>query len=217
MNWLPPALSTYAADIDRIFYVILVITGIIFVAVEVTLIVFMIKYRGREGRKAYYIEGNTKAEVIWTVTPAIIVLALAFASQDVWSRLKNPDRFPSDAITFSLEAKQFEWNFTYPGIDGVLGNGDDFTIRNQLHIPVGQPVVVLTSSIDVIHSFFIPVFRIKQDIVPGMVIPVWFEATETGEFELACAELCGLGHYRMRARVFVHSQEDFASWMAGQS
>ena len=217
MDWLPPAVSTYAPDIDRIFWIILAVTGIVFVAVEVTLIVFLVKYRGREGRKAEYIEGNTRAEVIWTVTPAILILALAFASQSVWSKLKNPDRFPTAALEVGVEAKQFEWNFTYPGADGVLGSGDDFTVRNQLHVPVNQPVVVTLTSIDAIHAFFVPVFRVKQDVVPGMEIPLWFEATETGEFEIACAELCGLGHYRMRARVIVHTQAEFDSWLASRS
>lgn len=216
MDWLPPAVSTYAADIDRIFWIILAVTGIIFVAVEVTLIVFLIKYRGREGRKAEYIEGNTRAEVVWTVTPAILILALAFASQTVWSKVKNPDRFPAAALEVGVQAKQFEWNFTYPGADGVLGNDDDFTVRNQLHVPVNQPVVVTLTSIDAIHSFFVPVFRVKQDAVPGLEIPLWFEATETGEFEIACAELCGLGHYRMRARVVVLPQDEYGAWVAEQ-
>lgn len=214
MDWLPVAASTYAADIDRIFYVILVITGIIFVGVEVTLVYFLIRYRGREGRKAEYIEGSTRAEIIWTVTPAVIIVGLAIASQSVWPRVKDPDRFPVAALELKVQAQQFEWNVTYPGADGVLDTDDDFTVRNQLHVPVNQPVVVRLSSLDVIHSFFVPVFRIKQDAVPGMKGQrLWFEATRTGQYELACAELCGLGHYRMRARVFVHPEGEFESWM----
>lgn len=213
MDLLPPAVSTYAADIDRMFWIILAVTGIVFIAVEVTLVVFLIKYRGREGRKAYYIEGNAKAEIIWTTIPAVIVIVLAIMSQSAWSRIKNPDRFPADALELNIEAKQFEWNITYPGPDGVLDTDDDFSLRNQLHIPVNRPVIVHLSAIDVIHSFFIPVFRIKQDVVPGRTIAVWFEAMETGEFEIACAELCGLGHYRMRARLIIHPQEEYASWM----
>jgi cytochrome c oxidase subunit 2 len=217
MDWLPPAASSYAADIDKIFYVILVVTGVVFVGVEATLLFFLFKYRGREGRKAAYIEGSNKAEVIWTVTPAIFILGLAFASHSVWPSVKNPDRFPSDALEFAVRAEQFEWNFTYPGADGVLGTGDDFTLRNQLHVPVDQPVVVRLEAVDVIHSFFIPAFRIKQDAVPGLSGQrLWFEATQTGEFELACAELCGLGHYRMRARVIVHTQDEFGRWVAEQ-
>lgn len=218
MDWLPTAASTYAADIDRLFYVILVVTGIVFVGVEVTLLYFLLKYRHRSDRRAEYIRGSKRAEVIWTVLPALFIVGLAAASQSVWPRIKDPDRFPRGALELGVQASQFEWNVSYPGSDGQLGTDDDFTTRNQLHIPVGKPVVVHLTSADVIHSFFIPSFRIKQDAVPGMEgIRVWFEATETGEFELACAELCGLGHYRMRASVIVHPQDEYESWMAQQS
>lgn len=218
MDWLPTAASTYAADIDRLFYVILVVTGIVFVGVEVTLLYFLLKYRHRSDRRAEYIQGSKRAEVIWTVLPALFIVGLAAASQSVWPRIKDPDRFPRGALELGVQASQFEWNVSYPGSDGQLGTDDDFTTRNQLHIPVGKPVVVHLTSADVIHSFFIPSFRIKQDAVPGMEgIRVWFEATETGEFELACAELCGLGHYRMRASVIVHPQDEYESWMAQQS
>ncbi len=216
MDWLPPAASTYAAEIDAIFYVILVVTGIVFIGVEATLLYFLFKYRGRDGRRAEYIEGSNRAEVIWTVTPALFILGLAFASQGVWSKVKNPDRFPPNAIEVRARAEQFEWNITYPGSDGALGTGDDFTVRNQLHIPVDEPVVVHLQAIDVIHSFFVPAFRVKQDAVPGMNNRLWFQATQTGEYELACAELCGLGHYRMRARVFVHTRTEYDRWLAEQ-
>jgi cytochrome c oxidase subunit 2 len=218
MGWLPVAASTYAADIDKIFYVILVVTGIAFVGVEVTLVYFLFKYRGREGRKAEYIEGSTRAEIVWTVVPALFIVGLGIASHSVWPKVKDPDRFPTNALELAAEAAQFEWNFTYPGVDGRLGTGDDFTVRNQLHVPVNEPVVVHLTSLDVIHSFFVPAFRVKQDAVPGFDRNrLWFEATRTGEFEIACAELCGLGHYRMRGRVFVHTQEDYERWKAEQS
>lgn len=218
MDWLPPAVSTYAVHIDRIFWVIFIVTGVILVTVEVALVYFLIKYRGREGRKAYYVEGNNRAEVIWTVTTAVLVLTLAFASQRVWALVKDPGRFPTDALELDVTAEQFEWTITYPGLDGVLGTEDDFARRNQLHVPVNRPVVVNLSSLDVIHSFFVPVFRVKQDAVPGLEgIRAWFEANQVGEYELACAELCGTGHTRMRARVFVHSQEGFDRWVAEQN
>jgi cytochrome c oxidase subunit 2 len=101
---------------------------------------------------------------------------------------------------------------TYPGADRVLGNDDDFTVRNRFEFPVNEPVIVRLQSEDVIHSFFIPELRVKQDAVPGMTIPIWFEATGTGEFQIACAELCGLGHYRMRARVIIHESDSFDQW-----
>jgi cytochrome c oxidase subunit 2 len=217
MDWLPAAASTYAADLDKIFYAILAITGIILVGVEVTLVLFLIKYRGREGRKATYIEGSNKAEVVWTLTPAIIVVGLAVASQLVWSKVKDPDRFPTDGLELMIEARQFAWGITYPGVDGQLGTDDDFVRYNELHVPVDHPVIFELTSADVIHSFFVPELRIKQDAVPGLNLRAWFEATQVGEYEVACAELCGVGHTIMRARVFVHLQEEFDAWVTEQS
>ena len=115
MDWLPGAASSYAADLDRIFYVILAITGVILVGVQVALVYFMIKYRGREGRRASYIEGSTKAEVIWTVIPAVIIVGIAVASQTVWSKVKDPNHFPAAALEVNVEARQFAWAITYPG------------------------------------------------------------------------------------------------------
>ena len=217
MDWLPTAASSYAADMDRIFYIILWITGIVLVGVQVTLIYFMIKYRGREGRKAAFIEGSKKAEIIWTVTPAILIVGIAVASQDVWSKIKNPDRFPTDGVELRIEARQFAWGVTYAGSDGEFGSEDDFTHYNQIHVPVDRPVVFDLTSIDVVHSFFVPAFRIKQDAVPGLTLRAWFEATEVGEYELACAELCGVAHGLMKGKIIVLPQDEFESWLAEQS
>jgi len=215
-GWLmsEPA-STFGSKIDSIYYVILVITGVIFVLVEGALIVFLLKYRHREGRRAEYSHGHTKLEAVWTIIPFILVMAIAWMSMDVWLEAKIADgHAPADALPLRVTAKQFEWNVTYPGPDEKLDTPDDFVKRNQLHLPVGRAVRVDLASEDVIHSFFLPVFRVKQDAVPGMVIPVWFEATKVGEYPLGCAELCGLGHYRMRGSVTVHEAAAFDSWVA---
>lgn len=218
MSWLlPESISTFGPDIDRIYYVILWITGIVFVLTEACLVWFLVRYRHKEGRKAEYIHGNTKAEVVWTVIPFIIVLGIAFFSRGVWAEIRDRDLIPEGAIPIRVVAKQFEWNVTYPGPDGALDTQDDATSRNILRVPVHQPVKILLNSEDVIHSFFLPVLRVKQDAVPGMETPVWFEATDTGRYDLACAELCGLGHYRMRGTLIVQSQEEFQSWQAGES
>ena len=218
MSWiLPSSASTFAGDIDFLYYVILVITGIAFVVVEGGLIWFIIKYRSRPGQKALYTHGSTKAEIIWTAVPAVTLVIIGLMSGGVWNTVKGRSSVPPDAIPYGIHVQQFEWNFTYRGPDGQLGTGDDFTVRNQLHIPVNQPVVMRMTAEDVIHSFFIPAFRVKQDAMPGMTINVWFEATEEGEYEIACAELCGLGHYRMRAIVTVHSADDYQQWLADQA
>jgi len=217
MHWLPPQASTFASEIDFMFWVILVITGIAFVIVEVGLLWFVIRYRHRPDRRAYYTHGSKTAEIIWTAIPAATVIVLGVWSGRVWGEIKRRDRLPANAVRVAIAAKQFEWNVTYAGADGALGTPDDFTVRNQLHVPVDRPVVADLTAEDAIHSFFVPVFRLKQDAVPGMRIPVWFEATQVGEYEIACAELCGLGHYRMRGMVHVHTQEDFDRWMLARA
>jgi cytochrome c oxidase subunit II len=212
MRWLPTNVSTYGGEIDFIYLVILWITGIVFLLVIGTLVWFSFRYRHTEGRKAHHIHANWKVEVVWTVIPFLIVLGLGAMSFGLWSRVKNPDRFPEPGLTIAVHASQFEWNVTYPGPDGQLGNGDGFRTLNRIHVPVGQPILVHLTAEDVIHSFFLPNFRVKQDAVPGLPQQVWFEATETGEFELACAELCGTGHTRMRGRLVVQSVEEFEAW-----
>jgi cytochrome c oxidase subunit II len=220
MNWswmLPETVSTYGPAIDQMYYIILVITGVVFFLTEGLLIAFLVLYRHKDGRKAAYIHGSTKAEVIWTLTPFLIVMSIALASKSSWDLVKNPADFPADAMQVVVTAKQFEWNVTYAGADGRIGTADDFTSRNQLHVPVDRVVRVNLRSEDVIHSFFLPDFRLKQDAVPGKEISVWFEATRTGDFTLGCAELCGLGHYRMKGTVFVHTEADFQSWAASRA
>ena len=213
----PEDISTFGKDIDWLFNVVLYLTGITFVLVEATLVFFIIKYRGRPGHKAYYTHGNSKLEIVWTSATAVVVLALGIVSWPLWLKIKDPARFPAAQLELGIHVKQFEWNVTYPGADGRLGTGDDFTKRNQLHIPVNTKVRVTLESEDVIHSFFLPNFRLKQDAVPGMKIPVWFEATKTGNYQIACAELCGLGHYRMKAAITVHTAEEFNTWQGQQA
>ncbi len=217
MNWfLPPSVSTFGPDIDRMYYIILAITGVIFVVTEFLLVYFLIKYRKREGHKAEYIHGSTKAEVIWTAVPTVIVVAIGLMSAGLWADIKDPARIPPGSYELILEGRQFEWEATYAGADGVLGNGDDFTILNQINVPVNRPVTVHLRAEDVLHSFFLPDLRVKQDAVPGMSIPVWFEATETGDYTIACAELCGLGHYSMEGLLVVQSDAEFQAWQAQQ-
>jgi cytochrome c oxidase subunit 2 len=211
-HWFPIGISTFAGEIDRLFFIILIITGLIFVLVQGTLLYFVFKYRHREGRKAFHIHGDMRTEAIWTAIPFVIVVFIAVISIGPWLRIRDVNRFPPAELEVEVTAKQFEWNVTYPGPDGVLGTADDFVRRNQLHIPVGRVVHVHLSAEDVIHSFFLPEFRVKQDAVPGLRLPVWFEAMDTGTYTLGCAELCGMGHYRMRGSVTVHEADAFDTW-----
>ena len=213
----PENISSFGADIDFMFWVITILTGVVFVLVEVALVVFLFKYRHREGQKAFFTHGNQRLEIVWTAATAIIVIALGAWSWGLWLDIKDPRRFPAADLEIGIHVKQFEWNIQYPGADGRLGTADDFTRRNQLHIPVNAKVRGTLESEDVIHSFYLPNFRLKQDAVPGMKIPIWFEATKTGSYEIACAELCGLAHYRMKGSVTVHTAEAFQAWSAQQA
>jgi cytochrome c oxidase subunit II len=213
MNWgFPENVSTFGEGIDATFGAIFYATALAFLIVQGILVYCIIRYRHRPGRKAIPIHGNLRLEVLWTIVPAIGVFIIAFLSTCVWLDMKLPSRFPPDMMEVAVHAQQFEWLVTYPGPDGVLGTEDDFTVRNHLSIPIGQPVRVILTAEDVIHSFFLPHFRVKQDAVPGMTIPIWFQATATGDYVLGCAELCGLGHYRMRGTVTVHTPEEFEAW-----
>jgi len=212
-SWgLPDDYSTHGHKIDKLFYVILWVTGIVFVLTEVALVWFLFKYRRRDGRKAKYTHGSTAVEAVWTVVPAVIILSMAFSSRALWKELKQD--MPPDALNLKVVGEQFAWNVLYPGPDGMLDTADDMLSLNIMHIPVHKPVVVTLTSKDVIHSFFLPEFRVKQDAVPGMTSQVWVEATQTGTFDIACAELCGLGHYRMKGYLMVDTPEDYESFLA---
>lgn len=209
--WLPEAVTTTAPDIDRLFYLVLTITGVAFVLVQVTLLAFLIRYRSQPGRRAAYTHGNTAVEIVWTVIPALILVGLTVQSQRVWAHVRGTP--PPPDLEVEITAEQFAWNIRYAGADGAFGTADDLATINQLHLPVHTTVLFHLKSKDVIHSFFVPQFRVKQDAVPGLTSRMWVSATKTGTFEIACAELCGLGHYRMRGFLEIESPEAFQAWL----
>jgi cytochrome c oxidase subunit 2 len=135
-------------------------------------------------------------------------------SQGVWSQVRGTP--PPEDLAIEITAEQFAWNIRYPGGDGRLNTPDDILTINQLHLPVDQTVLIHLKSKDVIHSFFVPQFRVKQDAVPGLTGRLWVAATKTGNFEIACAELCGLGHYRMRGFLTIEPPAAFQLWLAQQ-
>ena len=180
---LPEGVSSYSGRIDGMFHLIMWITGIIFVVVEVLLLYFLFRYRAKDGdgRKARYTHGNNRLEVIWTIIPALICVVLALLSRRVWTEIKQ--QIPQDGIQIEVTGEQFSWTIRYPGKDGKFGTDDDVVSLNQLHFPVGRPIVATLRSKDVIHSFYLPEFRVKQDAVPGMSTRIWFDATRTGTVE----------------------------------
>jgi len=209
--WLPHAVTTTAPEIDRLFYLILWITGIAFVLVQATLLLFLVRYRKQPGRPATYTHGNYLVEVIWTVVPTLILVGLTVQSQKVWARVRGTP--PPPQMEVEVTGEQFAWNIRYAGADGMLNTADDITTLNQLHLPVNETILIHLKSKDVLHSFFVPQFRMKQDAVPGLTTRMWLKAVEGGNFEIVCAELCGLGHYRMRGFLVVEPRETFEAWL----
>src|SRR3990172_3878365 len=165
LSWLPEAVSSYGAEIDRLFAVIYYVTGATFFIVQITLLLFLFLYRHREGRRATYTHGNTALEITWTIAPAILLVILAFVSRQVWADIKQ--HVPPSDVFIQVTAKQFNWEIAYPGLDGKVGTDDDVTMDNDVHVPVNKTVRLLLKSRDVIHSFFVPSLRFKQDAVPG--------------------------------------------------
>ncbi len=215
--WFPSKSSTYAGQIDNIYVVIFWITFVVFLIVEGGLVYFLFKYRYKPGRKATYTHGNNTLEITWTAIPAVILVILAVFSNSLWSEIRDPNKFPKDATTISIKPRQFEWDITYPGPDKKFGTADDIQTVNQLYLEVNKPVQIKLEGQDVIHSFFVPEFRIKQDAVPGMPTAVWIVPTKIAQYEIACAELCGYGHYHMKGTVSIISGDSLARWMKSQA
>jgi len=210
LQWLPEDVSTFGGEIDSLFYLIYYITAATFILVTVLMIVFLVMYRERPGRRATYTHGNTTLEIIWTIVPAAILIVLSFMSVSTWAKVKRGA--PETDFELQVAAKQFNWEIVYPGSDRKFGTDDDRKFDNDMHVPVNKVVRVHLTANDVIHSFFLPNLRLKQDAVPGRTILVWFEATKPGKYELPCAELCGFGHSGMKGWLFVHTPEEYTQW-----
>ena len=235
LYWIPPNYTVGGEQIDRILYFIFWLTLFVFIVVQAVLIFYVCRYRRREGQSAHYSHGNNVLEVVWTTIPVLIFLGLAIYSNRVWAELHNDP--PPGALQINVSSFQFGWDFRYPGADGKLGavdvgkisndnrfgvdesdeaGKDDFT-STEFVIPFGKPIHILLNSRDVIHSFYVPWFRLYQDAVPGRTISwVWFQVERPGNFELACSQLCGTGHYNMKAPIRVVSQEEYDKWFAGK-
>jgi cytochrome c oxidase subunit 2 len=232
---LPVAASTYAAGIDRSLHILHAGMILIFVLWAIFFTVCLVRFRsGVRPTASYAASKGGFASLIPDLAVLAFELWLVFVlGLPIWAQVKED--FPADesANVVEMVAEQFAWGFQYAGPDGIVGkrdpkqisasntigldmndpNGkDDIVVLNELHVPLGKPTVLYMTSKDVIHSFFVPEFRVKQDVVPGMRSPLWFEPTMTGGFEIGCAQLCGLGHYRMRGTVVVHTPEEFENW-----
>jgi len=210
-SWLPEGVSTYSSTIDGLFFIILAVTGVAFIATEALLFLFAFRYRQRPGVRATYTHGNNALEVVWTIIPAVILVILGFMSRSGWNMIRGEMPHTDEVVT--ITASQFNWEIRYRGTDGEFDTADDVVTSNDMRLPVGVKTRIRLRSKDVIHSFFLPNFRLKQDAVPGLTIEVWLEATKTGTYEIACAELCGFGHYSMRGLLTVLESEEYRTWL----
>jgi cytochrome c oxidase subunit 2 len=238
--WISPEMEWWFPDdnakagtplgerIDSLFYMILIVTTVVFIGTQGALGYVLWKGVEKTEGKALFTHGSHNLEVIWTIVPAGILLFIALYQLDVWADYRVISRFPEQATSqpiAEVTARQFEWRIRYPSpertfrgkpeIDFWLNNPqpDDLYTVNDLHVPTGRPVLIHLRSEDVQHSFFVPVLRVKQDAVPGLIIPIWFEVPRGDKYELVCAELCGWGHYKMKAQVWAQPQEDFTAYL----
>jgi cytochrome c oxidase subunit 2 len=164
---------------------------------------------------ATYFHGSQRLEVIWTIIPAAILVFIALFQMGTWASIKFRSSMPKVQPLAEVTARQFQWIIRYPGPDGKLKTADDLFAINDLHFVKNKKALIYLRSTDVLHSFFLPHMRVKQDAVPGLTIPVWFDAEIAGSYDLVCAELCGWGHYKMRGQVTVHeTQAEFDEWQS---
>lgn len=234
---LPESASAHAPEIDQLMMLVHVFMAVLFVGWAAFFVYCLVRFRrkrnpvarpeGVRGRLSVYGEAG--------VVLVEVILLTAFALP-IWYQRVNAVPPESESVVVRVIAEQFAWNIHYPGADGVFGRtrpdlvdltanplgldpddpagGDDVVTLNEMRLPAGRPAVVHLTSKDVIHSFAVPVMRIKQDAIPGMSVRVWFEPTRPGRWEIACAQLCGVSHYRMRGFLEVQTPAEFQAWLA---
>ncbi len=236
--WMPPDISTHGHGIDGLISALHWFMAVLFVGWGIFFTYCLVRFRvGRTPRATYELPKGKMSKYAEVVVVLFEVFLLLGMSIPAWDEIKNDMPDEENAFKVRVVAEQYAWNIHYPGPDGVFGTtapelidsenligldpddpdgSDDFVAINQLHVPVGETVLLQLSSKDVIHSFWIPVLRVKQDVIPGMVFPMWFttKPDTNGTYQMACAQLCGNNHYKMYGDVVVETQEKFDEWYA---
>jgi cytochrome c oxidase subunit II len=233
--WFPEAITDHGPSVDRQFLITIIVCGIAFAAAQIGLGWVVWKYRDSADKaRATYSHGNNRLEVVWTIVTAIVFISLGVMGQRVWAALHlNPA--PAGATQIEVTAQQFAWNMRHPGPDNIFGStnidyiddatnpvgvvdtdagGKDDISTPTLVIPANRPVELILKSKDVTHAFWVPQLRFKQDLVPGMAIRVHFTANKVGKYEMACAELCGMNHFKMKTFMLVLPQAEFDALVA---
>ena len=232
--WMTPIASNWGS-IDTALMVTLYICAIAFVGLNLFLALALYKYRARPGRKAHYEPENVKLEKRLTFWTGLGIAGMLAPGLIAWNEYVT---VPADAAVIEATGQQWQWGYRFPGADGVLGTAavahmspdnsfglnpsdphgrDDILIEtSELHMPLGKPVKIVLRSKDVLHDFYVPEFRAKMDLVPGIVTYFWMTPTRTGTFDILCAELCGVGHHQMRGTIVVEEQAAFDAWLSEQ-
>ena len=232
--WWTPIASNWQY-IDDTIIITFWITGFVFTTIVLFIAYCVFRFRHQEGSRAAYEPENKRLEWWLTIATSLGVAAMLAPGLFVWNKFVT---VPPDAIEFEVVGQQWQWSFRLPGQDGRLGTSDTRYIGagnslglnpadpnaqddvvvdgGDLHLPVGRPVKLLLRSIDVLHDFYVPQFRAKMDMVPGLVTYFWFIPIRTGKFEILCAELCGVGHARMRGTVVVEEEHAYQAWLQKQ-
>ena len=234
--WFPPAITSFGTQIDSQFHRTLVLTGVVFCLAQLGLA--WVIFRSRDhGQKVTFFEGNATMEFIWTLATVVLFVGLGLYGEHAWAEAHFQGA-EAGALQVEITGQQFAWNIRYAGPDGKWGDtkpelvsastgnplgldpkdpaGKDDIVSPVMYVPAGREVELLIRTQDVTHSFYVRELRLKQDAVPGMTIHMHFNATVPGQYEIACAELCGLGHYRMRSFLNVVSQAEFDKWIRDQ-
>ncbi|PHS73796.1 MAG: cytochrome B [Cycloclasticus sp.] len=232
--WYLTPLASNWSTIDDTLDITFLVTGFVFVVVNLFMAYCVYKFRHKEGARAHYEPENKKLEIWLTIITSIGVAAMLTPGLYVWADFVSP---PEDASIVEAVGKQWQWSYRYPGEDGKLGsvdtrhtttknpfgmnpedpNGqDDVLVLGDMHIPINRPVKMLLRSQDVLHDFAVAEFRVKMDLVPGHVTSLWFTPTVEGKYDVLCEELCGVGHYNMRSYVVVDTKADYDIWLSSQ-
>jgi cytochrome c oxidase subunit 2 len=218
-TWFPEAASSYAGEMDSLIWTITLIVGAWFVLAEGVLVYLIVRYRRRPGRRALYLPARSLRAMSFVLVPCAVILGfdlvLDAVAAPVWDKIKL-EQPPHDHLV-GIQGEQWAWRFTYPGGDGRLGTDDDIESVNELHVPVDQVILFELSAKDVLHAFWVPEFRLKQDAVPGRTIRGWFRATREGQYEIPCAEICGIAHTMMKGMLHVESADAYRTWLASRS
>jgi len=216
MEQLIQRASSFAADIDNLVMLVTVLVGFWFVVAEAVFFWLIFRFRAKDGVPTQYITGKEKHLKAWINIPHWLIIGcdavIIVAAVQVWVHVKQTLPPPDDTIR--VTGRQWVWTFQHSGADKVLDTADDITVSDDLHVEVGKTYHFLLESDDVLHSFSVPVFRLKQDAIPGRTITGWFKAIKTGTHDVQCAEMCGVGHGIMMGRIFIETPEEHAAWIA---